>query len=890
VKKNIPLIITSALFCILFLGYLFRTADEITKVVDNLKATPNIIEVTDKIQSELLVTSVNLDAEGNWTKNEFRDDGWKKIKIPEYNSLTEKDFKEGNFAYYRIKIPGNLLTNLKHLPNEIYFAPQYIMFSRFEIIVNGSLYRANHVSTNTDSIMTIPLADGKDNLIAIKGWIKTGDIGLTHRSKIYIGKGSELNELHRITYKGMTVFPMIFILSIGSVIFLFTLIYLVIDVPRSFEKFIGFGICVIIEKFCTSDEFYGLLTINQLAHIFTAANIGACVLLFWFFCDATGRMISQKKILVLTFLLGGLGYLIALDTLHTNYYFNFSRLLLFWSLAMAYILIFFLPKFIKTNKVLLVATSGFLGLTFWSIFFGQNVGHNYKTFGSLILFFAVAYETFLIFRNDQILLQQKEKELLEQAKDVAIGKTAALLAHDVRRPLEQMRLVLDQVLAGDVSTDFLKTAKEDVEFSLSSVNHQVSEIMNFSRSRSVNLVNTSFYRVLASSVKQVMMINPGINIQLNYSFEALISILGDESRLASLITNLLTNAVEAIRDIGKKNYGKISLSTRIENNQFVLTILNDGPPIPDTHIKQIFDPLFSYGKSQGTGLGLASVLRTAHDHKGSVSVENTSEGVLFLIKLLTGTKSDSPEMSDFYSDSSEYSYKNKAVSNTTPLIEENLRVLILDDDKQVYDYFLFLMQNSSTKFTLTFVTTIEEAQAAIAARRYDLYILDFDLTGSQTGLDFYRNNLSFLSKEVIIHTNRDASMFTDYNCLHLEKPILATFFYKSLDDISKKRPQVFVIDDSKLVLIAWKMFHGQHNCITAGSPEEALEILKSHPAPSIFIIDFYFKGSIIQGDELAEKLKEIFPSVPILVSSSSEIEIIGTQKISKRDFEVRKYI
>lgn len=866
---------------------MFQTTESIIQSQENLKKAADVLDVTDSIKTSLLINSEDLSIGGRWTKSDFKDPFWQDIKIPKHEITYDKNFSPGNFAYYRILIPKIEIDKLKNLENEIFLALQIVNFSRYEAVINGQLFSANSGPTPQDSLMNLPLQNGVDNLIAIKAKISASDTGIVHRRAIFIGKGSVLTEIYRNNYKGGVVFPFLFIFSMGSILFMFSLIYFELQVPVSFEKFLLFGLCCVIERFCTSDELYKIMSLAQIAFTYSFSNIGACIFLSLFFSDVTGKKISSRFLSSSVLILIIVGILVTLDTLYSNYFFNFDRFLPFWNTVMALVLVTNLPKFLRSHKILALGVASALVLILATSFFTSNIGLNYKAYGSLILFFVVAYETFRLLRTDQDMLRLREKELLEQQKDVAIGKTAAVLAHDVRRPLEQMRLVLDRVTSGDTSAEFLEAAKRDVEFSLSTVNNQISDIMNFSRNRSIELTETSFYRVLSSGLKQVMAINPNVQIKMSYEFEAKDVVLADESRLAGIITNLLTNAVEAIRDIGKKNHGQISLKTKREGEYFVFRIFNDGPEIPEEHIARIYDPLFSFGKPQGTGIGLASVYRAIQDHKGKVEAANLKEGVVFKVSLLAGLSTDQAVMSEFLSSSEDYSYKIQ--SSSLGSTEESLRVLVLDDDSQVYDYFHFLSQNSPVKFALTFTSSFQEAADAIKSRRFDLYVLDFDLDGKETGLDFYKVHLPFLSREVILHTNRDATIVNGVSCQHSQKPISPEGFYKILEEIQPKRPKILVVDDSALICLGWQMFHGKHNCDTVRSPDEALAHLAKKSNYAGVVVDYFFDNSSLKGDDLAKKINESYPLLPVMISSSADVVVAGVRVIKKTDFDVRRF-
>ena len=61
---------------------------------------------------------------------------------------------------------------------------------------------------------------------------------------------------------------------------------------------------------------------------------------------------------------------------------------------------------------------------------------------------------------------------------------------------------------------------------------------------------------------------------------------------------------------------------------------DNGLGIPESIRETLFDPFVSFGKPNGTGVGLAIVSKVISDHGGTVGVEQTSEqGTVVLMKL-----------------------------------------------------------------------------------------------------------------------------------------------------------------------------------------------------------------------------------------------------------------
>ena len=102
----------------------------------------------------------------------------------------------------------------------------------------------------------------------------------------------------------------------------------------------------------------------------------------------------------------------------------------------------------------------------------------------------------------------------------------------------------------------------------------------------------------------------------------------DPSGLRQVFQNLILNAVAAIQ-----TNGEISLTTRQQADDVVVTVADTGPGIAEEHLARIFEPLFTT-KPGGTGLGLPICADIIGRLGGRISVHNQPEGgACFVVSL-----------------------------------------------------------------------------------------------------------------------------------------------------------------------------------------------------------------------------------------------------------------
>jgi signal transduction histidine kinase len=106
----------------------------------------------------------------------------------------------------------------------------------------------------------------------------------------------------------------------------------------------------------------------------------------------------------------------------------------------------------------------------------------------------------------------------------------------------------------------------------------------------------------------------------------------DARNLESAIYNLLLNACQAATRSTHVPEVKVHL-TEVDERIYV-TISDNGPGIPASVLRTLFDPFVTAGKPNGTGLGLTLARRVAEEHGGSVCLEESNrERTVFTLSL-----------------------------------------------------------------------------------------------------------------------------------------------------------------------------------------------------------------------------------------------------------------
>ena len=112
-------------------------------------------------------------------------------------------------------------------------------------------------------------------------------------------------------------------------------------------------------------------------------------------------------------------------------------------------------------------------------------------------------------------------------------------------------------------------------------------------------------------------------------------ISGDSERLAQVVTNLLTNAIQY-----NQPDGEVKLNLKSENGLAVLEIFNTGNGIAPEDLPRVFERFYRADKSRtgagNSGLGLSICKAIVEAHGGTLEAASAADGTTFTVRLPAG--------------------------------------------------------------------------------------------------------------------------------------------------------------------------------------------------------------------------------------------------------------
>jgi len=242
-------------------------------------------------------------------------------------------------------------------------------------------------------------------------------------------------------------------------------------------------------------------------------------------------------------------------------------------------------------------------------------------------------------------LKETQAQLIQNEKMASLGQLVAGIAHEINNPLA---FVVNNLFIVEGGLDSLGPEMEphlsepsrlklrkarlrlgEMGEGLDRVKELVLNLRTFSRLdegefKTVDVVETISAVLLLFRHKMT----GRILVEKHFGPERMLYCYG--GRLSQVLTNLISNAVDAITE-----KGTIVITTSHTSESFLISVRDTGAGIAEAVRSKIFDPFFTTKPiGQGTGLGLAISYGIVQDHGGSIEVHSEKGvGTEFIVKI-----------------------------------------------------------------------------------------------------------------------------------------------------------------------------------------------------------------------------------------------------------------
>jgi signal transduction histidine kinase len=227
-------------------------------------------------------------------------------------------------------------------------------------------------------------------------------------------------------------------------------------------------------------------------------------------------------------------------------------------------------------------------------------------------------------------LLKTQRDLLESEQLATIGRMASSISHDLRHSLAAIVANSEFLCDSHLTPVQREELYQEVRTGVNLMTDLIDSLLEFARTReSLTPAYANVAETIQRSVLAVRLHPRHHNRSIDVMCGVQLSGWFDQRKLERALYNLLLNACEAAPPLG----GTVEVTAAEVAGSITISVADNGPGIAESIRERLFHPFVSYGKENGTGLGLAVVQKIVQDHGGEIVVERTQGRTIFRIVL-----------------------------------------------------------------------------------------------------------------------------------------------------------------------------------------------------------------------------------------------------------------
>jgi len=228
-------------------------------------------------------------------------------------------------------------------------------------------------------------------------------------------------------------------------------------------------------------------------------------------------------------------------------------------------------------------------------------------------------------------LERSREQIVRAGKLAVVGEMAAIMAHEVRTP---MGIVRSSAQLLERQPNLGERERELIGFIISEterLSRLVTMLLECARPQPPDFRPHDLHAIIDGVLGLLASRAENAGIALTRETSAVDMVLDcDREQMMQVFLNLILNALSFV-----SAGGRVAVSTYRDADAMWISVVDDGPGVPESMRSRVFDPFFSR-REGGIGLGLTIVQQIVQVHGGEINIgESAWGGAAFNLRFKT---------------------------------------------------------------------------------------------------------------------------------------------------------------------------------------------------------------------------------------------------------------
>ncbi|MFZ3228857.1 MAG: PAS domain-containing protein [Pseudobdellovibrio sp.] len=231
-------------------------------------------------------------------------------------------------------------------------------------------------------------------------------------------------------------------------------------------------------------------------------------------------------------------------------------------------------------------------------------------------------------------IKQAEAKLVQASKLASLGEMSAGVAHEINNPLTIITVSARKIFEAKDKPKEVIARIEAITKASNRIARIVNGLQKYSRTtEGANYANHSLSNIVLESIILTESKTKLHQVSITTELTDESNIFCDEIEIEQVLINLISNAIDAIKELDEK---WIKIEILKEPDVVILRLTDSGSGISDAVKNKIFDPFFTTKNvGEGTGLGLSIAKGILDNHKAIIAILENNINTCFEIRFPT---------------------------------------------------------------------------------------------------------------------------------------------------------------------------------------------------------------------------------------------------------------